>query len=303
MQRIYRGIVFKSLPKPIQRLLVKQEIEYEKAKHCTPAALDRRIAMQRDRVGRPLPPPAPPPRVPEHYYEMKRSHWYRDHLDRIEDMVADAVCRENVGFSTASPTPGASSAMEAFNFHITPIGETYQFDLRMDLMSDRLVLLGDVGKATSVLLVLCRESRTPEIDWLLDIITLAQIDLRGDWSKTWDKKLRHTKRGKWWRKQRDKQVEREEAKTRDRTALVLGKSLDETPTLGPKIGRDNLPAAARPDPLAEQVKHDALHREAQWLDPKYEAPPAPELDWREDERVEPVFDRTAFQIINPFRKR
>jgi len=153
-------------------------------------------------------------------------------MRRIGDMAADAVCQAAVGFKSHD---SADHTIAAFNAHIAPIAKLYDFQLQMDPSDGGLVLRGDIDKATCVLLYLCRESRTPAIDWLLDTVTWFQTSQATfDWKKAWNK-IRHTKRGKWWRKERDKQIN---------ASSKMFKL--EAPTLGPKI---NEPPIRTPETL------------------------------------------------------
>ena len=196
-----------SLSRSILLWLAETEAQIEKLRYGNPRWFAKRIAMLREfrlQWG-----PTPPPRscqlpdVPETYRITKISHWYKDHLRRTEDMLSDAVCQESVGFKSSQ---SLDDTIVAFNAHIAPIAKLYRFQLQMALADDDIVLRGDAGKAYSVLLYLCRESRTPEIDWLLDTVMWFQISrIPFDWKKAWNK-LRHTKRGRWWRKQRDNQM-------------------------------------------------------------------------------------------------
>lgn len=104
------------------------------------------------------------------------------------------------------PDGSPDHTIEAFNAHIAPIAKLYGFPLEMKLSGDDVLLRGDIDKASCVLLYLCSQRRTPEIDWLLDTVRWFQVSrVPFDWKRAWAK-IRHTKRGKWWRKQRDKQV-------------------------------------------------------------------------------------------------
>ena len=95
-------------------------------------------------------------------------------------MANDAVCRSAIGYeSNSSP----HYHIEAFNEHIAPIAKLYGFELQMEVWSDgKLKLRGDVDKAQTVLLYLCRESRTREIDWLLDTVTWFQLSQLPVWN-------------------------------------------------------------------------------------------------------------------------
>jgi hypothetical protein len=149
-------------------------------------------------------------------------------LDRIEDMMADAICRDAVGYKTGG---SPHYAIAAFNGHIDPIARLYGFELRMELVDGALTLYGDVGKANCVLLYLTSEDRKPETDWLLDVVTIFLLTnapmykkhaTPSNWKKAWNK-LRHRKRGQWWRRQRDKQIEATKVPE------------PEEPTPGPKV--------------------------------------------------------------------
>ena len=169
-----------SLSRSILLWLAETEAQIEKLRYGNPRWFAKRIAMLREfrlQWG-----PTPPPRscqlpdVPETYRITKISHWYKDHLRRTEDMLSDAVCQESVGFKSSQ---SLDDTIVAFNAHIAPIAKLYRFQLQMALADDDIVLRGDAGKAYSVLLYLCRESRTPEIDWLLDTVMWFQISRIG----------------------------------------------------------------------------------------------------------------------------
>jgi hypothetical protein len=68
---------------------------------------------------------------------------------------------------------------------------------------DSVVLRGDTTKALSVLTYLCSSQRTPEIDWMLDVVTVFGQDQPLQWKDAWKRKLRHTKRGVRWRSRRE----------------------------------------------------------------------------------------------------
>jgi hypothetical protein len=201
------GKIIGRLSKPVLRRLAAIDIEIEKLKY-TPRWCARRIKLVRwlnRRSWLPDPPPPLPP-IPSQHWTTKISHWFRDHMNRIADILADAVCAAAVGHT---PRLEVEDFIVAFNGRIAPIAELYDFELHVEKSGDKVVLRGDTGKATSVLLYLCRERRTPEIDWLLDVVTMFGISrVPFDWKPTWDKKLRHTKRGRWWRKQRDEEAAR-----------------------------------------------------------------------------------------------
>jgi hypothetical protein len=212
-----------NMPKTALRRLAQIDVEIEKLKY-TPGWVVGRKMLMRFRIGRGW-PQAPKRRIPNNgYRNTKISHWLKDHLRRIADMAADAVCRAANGFSDyQSP----DSAVGAFNDHIAPIAELYGFKLQMVVDGECLVLRGDVGKALSVLTYLCSSQRTPEIDWMLDVVTVMTQDQPLQWKGTWDRKLRHTKRGKWWRARRELREQKEaieapkERKQQlDRAALV-----------------------------------------------------------------------------------
>src|SRR5262245_56072966 len=173
LKSVYGSELLKVVPKSILRLLAQIEIEIEKLKY-TPQWFERRISMVREVLlgWGPPPKPQPIPPVPAFYRISKISHWYRDHLDRIESMIADTVCSDAVGYeSDQSP----DKVIAAFNGHIAPIAKLYGFELQMELVHGCLAMRGDISKASAVLTVLCRENRTPEIDWLLDMVTLTQL--------------------------------------------------------------------------------------------------------------------------------
>jgi hypothetical protein len=136
------------------------------------------------------------PPIPEAYRIGKISHWLKDHLRRIKDTASDAVCRAATGFDVFLP---ADDLIATFNGHIAPIGKLYGFQLEMVGHGDTIVLRGDIAKALSVLTYLSSQSRTPETDWLLDVVTvLTSAERPLDWEVTWKSKLRHTKRGRFW---------------------------------------------------------------------------------------------------------
>jgi hypothetical protein len=97
----------------------------------------------------------------------------------------------------------------AFNDHIAPIAELYGFKLQMVIDGNSVVLRGDTNKALSVLTYLCSSQRTPEIDWMLDVVTVMMQDQPFQWKRTWYRKLRHTKRGKWWQGRRKLREQKE----------------------------------------------------------------------------------------------
>jgi hypothetical protein len=147
-------------------------------------------------------------RIPNNgYRSVKVGHWLKDHLRRIKDMAEDAVCAAATGFRDyESP----EDAVAAFNDHITPIAELYGLKLQMLIDGGSGVLRGDINKALSVLTYLCSSQRTPEIDWMLDVVTVYLQDQPFQWKRTWYRKLRHTKRGAWWRARRERR-ERQQA--------------------------------------------------------------------------------------------
>jgi hypothetical protein len=121
-------------------------------------------------------------------------------------MIADAVCMAATGHSDlASLTETAAS----FNHHIEPIAKLYGFELQMVVDGDGLVLRGNQSKALSVLMYVSTEKRTPEIDWMLDVVTMfSTASTPFHWKSAWHKKLRHTKRGAWWRRRRERREQR-----------------------------------------------------------------------------------------------
>jgi hypothetical protein len=196
------------------RLLAQTEVEIEKLTN-TPKRRAGRIALARFRNLRIPTQPRPKRRIPNNgYRSVKVGHWLKDHLRRIKDMAEDAVCAAATGFRDyESP----EDAVAAFNDHITPIAELYGFKLQMIIDGSGVGLRGDVNKALSVLTYLCSSQRTPEIDWLLDVVTMVMQDQPFHWKRTWYRKLRHTKRGKWWqgrRKLREQKEAIEAAKER-----------------------------------------------------------------------------------------
>jgi hypothetical protein len=264
--REYSYKIIASLPTRILHLLAADQRKYDKFKLTHPPSLERRIALVREFNGIEPPPPPPPPAIPEFYRNTKISHWYKDHLDRIGDMAADTVCKEAVGYEgLGSPF----DAIGAFNAHIAPIAKLYCFELRMEWEADgSLRLRGDISKASSVLLYLSSQNRTPEIDWMLDTVTWFQIagvpDRRPDktiwveksqvqiapatvsqpegkdqapfsWRKSWER-LRHTLRGKW-RKQREKQIARNEERSRAIEAEIRSRKYDSE--IRPAINQPN----------------------------------------------------------------
>jgi hypothetical protein len=181
------------------RLIARTEVEIEKLTN-TPRWRAGRIVLARFRNLRIPFHARPKGRIPTRYRRGKISHWLKDHLRRIEDMAANAVCRAANGFLDYG-TPDLDSVV-AFNDHIAPIAELYGFKLQMVIDGESVVLRGDTNKALSVLTYLCSSQRTPEIDWLLDVVTVSLQDQPLEWKETWKRKLRHTKRGKLWRARR-----------------------------------------------------------------------------------------------------
>jgi hypothetical protein len=144
-------------------------------------------------------------------------------MSRLQDMTADAVCRDAAGLGALAKS-SPDDVIATFNGHIAPIAKLYGFDLQMELIGDKLALRGDISKAHSVLLYLCQESRTPEIDWLLDCVALCRLSeplgkTPSFWKSAWNK-LRHTKRGKWWRGLRGILREGEIARDQQRRDLI-----------------------------------------------------------------------------------
>src|SRR5262249_51576263 len=182
------------------RLLIRTNVEAEIAATNTPRYRAGRVALALFRIGR-GPQSQPKHRIPNNGYRSRKiSHWLKDHLSRIGDMAADAVCRAATD-SREYYSPLA--AIAAFNEHIAPIAKLYGFELQMLFDGDRIVLRGDTSKALSVLTYLCSSQRTPEIDWMLDVVTVLMQDQPFQWRGTWNRKLRFTKRGRWWRKRRE----------------------------------------------------------------------------------------------------
>ena len=213
-------------PKMALRLLARTDVAIEKLTN-TPKWRAARIALQQFRIGRG--PKTTKQRIPNNgYRSAKVSHWLKDHLRRIKDMAEDAVC------AAATGCPDYNSpeyAVAAFNDHIAPIAELYGFKLQMFV--DSPVLRGDIDRALSVLTYLCSSQRTHEIDWMLDMLTVLMQDQPFEWKATWKRKLRHTKRGAWWRARRERRerqraiaVAKERQRESDRAALY--KTIDET---------------------------------------------------------------------------
>jgi hypothetical protein len=150
----------------------------------------------------------PKRRIPNNgYRSTKIGHWLKDHLRRIADHAADAVCLAANSFPPAAESP--DDGIAAFNDHIAPIAELYGFKLLMVIDGNSVVLRGDINKALSVLTYLCSSQRTPEVDWLLDTVTVMMQDQPFQWKRTWYRKLRHTKRGKWWQGRRKLREQKE----------------------------------------------------------------------------------------------
>ena len=192
------GHAILALPKSALRQLARIDIEIEKQKFKNPLWVAARRALVRFRNQRWRPqPPLPRPPVPSAYRNIKISHWLKDHRRRIADWAADIVCRAATGFvDNRLPHYGIA----AFNGHIAPIAKLYGFELQLEIVGDNVELRGDTNKALSVLMYLSSESRTREIDWMLDVVTAFSMDPRPlDWKATWRGKLRHTKRGRYWR--------------------------------------------------------------------------------------------------------
>lgn len=274
--------------KPILRWLSDIDKQIEKLKYSARWRANR-IAMLREVFARRGPPPPPPPlpSVPDGYRSTKISHWYKDHLQRIGDMASDAACCAGVGLqSDGSP----DRAIGAFNAHIAPIAKLYGFRLEMKLSGDDVVLRGDIDNASCVLLYLCSQRRTPEIDWLLDTVRWFQVcQVPFDWKKAWNK-LRHTKRGQWWRKQRGKQIDAGKARTASIPKL-------ETQTLGPKIGRINERAIPPKGYRSLFRRFDDMLREGSKLDPELKDCLGSRVYPREDEKI----DLTGFTIFKPHK--
>lgn len=197
-----------SLPRLVLLWLARTDVEIEKLKY-TPSWFARRRELVRRRNGWRPQPPRPIPAVPSQYKTAKRSHWLKDHHRRIDEILATAVCMEATGPWPERPDQ-MSRYIEMFNAHIAPIAELYGFKLQMELSAGRIDLRGDISRASCVLLYLTSNSRTPETDWLLDIVTLVQLakgPIASDWQqaskRAWNKKLRHTKCGQHWRARRD----------------------------------------------------------------------------------------------------
>jgi len=190
------------------RKLASINVEIEKLSN-TPKWRAGRIILARFRNLRSW-PDHPPRRIPRYEFRSTNGHWLKDHLKRIRDMAADAVCREANGFHDCQ---SPDSAVGAFNDHMAPIAKLYGFKLQMVVDGDRLKLDGDISKALCVLMYLSTEKRTPEIDWMLDFVTVCTSDPLPVqwWEASWYRKLRHTKRGKWWRLRREQRKQKEAA--------------------------------------------------------------------------------------------
>lgn len=199
--------IIASMPRSILLRFAATEAQIEKLKQG-PGWFKRRIDMIREVLlgWGPPPPPRPLPPVPARFRNTKISHWYKDHMRRIGEMAEDSVCRIAVGYEEPPCSPDDTIA--AFNGRIAPIAKLYGFQLRMEKTpGENIVLSGDTGKAGCVLLHLSSERRTPEIDWMLDVVTAWQMrNLPVNWKQAW-KKLRHTKRGKMWRRRAKKEVD------------------------------------------------------------------------------------------------
>jgi hypothetical protein len=226
LKAIHGWQVVATWPKAALRLLARTDVAIEKLT-ITPKWQAGRIALQRFRIGR-GPQTRPKHRIPNNgYRSTKISHWLKDHLRRIEDMAFDAVCAAATSFGAHEPP---DAAVAAFNDHITPIAKLYDFKLQMVADGGNLVLRGDINKALSVLTYLCSSQRTPEVDWMLDVVTVSGQDQPFEWKRSWDRKLRHTKRGKWWRERRERQQAIAVAKERQRELerASLNATIDET---------------------------------------------------------------------------
>lgn len=208
-------------PKAALRLLARTDVAIEKLTN-TPRWRAGRIALQQFRIGRG--PKTTKQRIPNNgYRSAKVGHWLKDHSRRIKDMAEDAVCAAATGFG-AYQSP--AEAIAAFNDHITPIAKLYGFKLHVD--GDG-ILRGDISKATSVLTYLCSSQRTREIDWLLDMVTVMTQDQPFQWEGAWKRKLRHTKRGAWWRARRERREQQEAiAVTKERQRELDRAALNET---------------------------------------------------------------------------
>jgi hypothetical protein len=191
--------------RPALRKLAQVGVEIEKLTN-TPRWRAGRIALARFRIMR-GPKAQPKHRIPNGYRSNKIGHWLKDHTKRIADMIADAACMAATGHSDHASLADTAAS---FNHHIEPIAKLYDFKLQMVIDGDCLVLRGDLSKALCVLMYLSTEKRTPEIDWMLDVVTVfstAETPLH--WKGAWNKNLRHTKRGAWWRRRRELREQRD----------------------------------------------------------------------------------------------
>src|SRR5262249_20064001 len=181
------------------RKLAQIDIDIEKLTNTSKWRAGR-IALARFRIMR---GPQPKPPIPSNWpRSSKIGHWLKDHHARIEARLMDRVCRAANGFPDARPSEDDAAA---FNAHIAPIAKTYGFKLDMGFEEGNPVLRGDISKAVSVPLYLCSAERTPEIDWMLDMVTMFMVEPPTPLQvkKSWQTRLRHTKLGMWWRKQRE----------------------------------------------------------------------------------------------------
>ena len=197
------------------RTLVRAEIAT-----ITPRWRAGRIALALfRRIGRePIPQEH---RIPSGYRSAKIGHWLKDHYLRIEAMIADAVCMAATGHSDLA---SLAETAASFNHHIEPIAKLYDFELQMVIDGDGLVLRGNQTKALCVLMYVSTEKRTPEVDWMLDVVTMfSTAETPFHWKSAWHKKLRHTKRGAWWRRRRE---------LREQRAALFGTSGKELKLLG-----------------------------------------------------------------------
>jgi len=228
------GHAISAMPRYVLLWLARTDLNIEKLKYSSRAWRVGRIEMLRRRNGWRPQPPRPVPSVPRHYKTAKRSHWLKDHHRRLDGILATAACMAATGPWPERPDQTLRD-IESFNGHIAPIAELYGFKLQMELTGGAVRLHGDLGRAMGVLLHLTSNNRTPETDWLLDIVTTFQVATKPADSeilkRAWDNKLRHTKRGMYWRARRD---------AREKCKLIADR------ILGPKIGK--LPKEFKNDP-------------------------------------------------------
>jgi hypothetical protein len=236
----------------VLRRLARADIAIEKQKHSNPGWWAGRLALLRNRILRQPETPPPKPPVPDMYRSEKISNWLKDHNRRITNIIEDSACKSATGLHDGSfmdDYRSACSAVAAFNAHMAPIAELYGFKLEMEFAPRQqatggwvitdirivkdpgslteaadyaLALHGDVNKALSVLTYLCSEKRTPEIDWMLDIVTLFGLTPPPDgrpWRKPVWNRLRHTKRGRGWRKKAKLLEQDRQRKSNRRMAL------------------------------------------------------------------------------------